>query len=144
MPVGVVAAYDNLMFNLDNLLSELKSSTQSNHEDVINFCELIVHLIDETASIYRDIKKAHEARSYHYETTFKDPTTEITSEISYRADSQYTVQSRTSMRSPCRLYKKSCSANINKSIAKFLAFHEITKASNVRKSNACPSYMVTN
>ena len=57
MPVGVVAACENLMFNLDNLLCDLKSSNESNHEDVIHFCELILHLIDETASIYRDIKK---------------------------------------------------------------------------------------
>ena len=61
MPVGVVAAYDNLMFSQDNFLSDLKSSTQCNHEDVINFCELILHLINKTTSIYRDIKKAYEA-----------------------------------------------------------------------------------
>ena len=57
MPVGVVAAYENLMNNLDNLLSELKSFTKYTDDAVTHFCELILYLIDETSSIYRHIKK---------------------------------------------------------------------------------------
>ena len=106
MPLGVIAAYENLMNNLDNLLSELKSSTEYTNDAVTHFCELILHLIDETSSIYRDIKKSHETRSSNNETIVKDPTTEMISDISYLAESQYTVQTRASMHSQRRLYNK--------------------------------------
>ena len=117
MPVGVVAAYENLMNNLDNLLSELKSFNKYTDDAVTHFCELILHLIDETSSIYRGIKKSHETRSSDNETIVKDPTTEMISDISYLADSQYTVQTRASTRSQHRLYNKSCSTNITKPLA---------------------------
>ena len=105
------------MYNLGNLLSELKSSKEYNNDAVTYFCELILPLIDETFSIYRDIKKSHETPSSNNETIVKDPTTEMISDISYLADSQYTVQTRASTRSQHRLYNKSCSTNITKPLA---------------------------
>ena len=57
MPVGLAAAYKNLTYNLNNLHSELKSSNEYKNDTVTHFCELILHLIDETSSIYRHIKK---------------------------------------------------------------------------------------
>ena len=99
MPVGVLAAYDKLMYNLNNLHSELKLSSNNRNAVVILFCEVSHHLMDETTSIYLIIKISHDARTSYNEINVNDLITEMTSEYLYRAESQYSNQSRASRRS---------------------------------------------
>ena len=62
MPVGVASTYDTLRNNLIQLRSDLNLCNKRNHPEVMRFCELIVELMNETASIYVQMECTHDAR----------------------------------------------------------------------------------
>ena len=113
MPVGVLATYEKLMYNLNNLHSELKMSSENENNAVKHCCEVINHLIDETCSLYREIKIAHDKRAYIPPSNVKDDNTEISSDTSYRAKTLHSLQSRTSLRSRRIFHNKPSSVKSN-------------------------------
>ena len=116
MPVSVVVAYDKLKYNLNHLCSELNLSDKRNDLGVIRFCDLILELIAETSSIYREIESAHAARPSNNNNNVKNILPEMISDYSYFSDSQYSLQSRASMRSSRRLRNKPRPSNFNNQV----------------------------